>query len=93
MDDLSIKVQIGGRTYPLTIDRNEEEIIRKAAKRVDETLARFQQNYAVRDKQDLLAMTALQMATHALKTGAKQEPAAYEAQLQELRQMLDDHLS
>ena len=67
MDELSIKVSIGGRTYPLTIQRDEEEIIRKAAKKVEDTLLQFQQNYAVRDKQDLLAMVALQMAYTSVK--------------------------
>ncbi len=64
MDDkLKIKVSIADRVYPLTIKREEEENIRKAAKEIEETIKAFEQNYAVRDKQDLLAMSALQFAT------------------------------
>jgi cell division protein ZapA len=60
MSELSIKVQIAGRTYPLTINRDEEEGIRKVAKQIDENIERLASSYAVKDKQDLLAMTALQ---------------------------------
>ena len=35
MSQLSIKVNIAGRTYPLTIERSEEEMIRKAADNIN----------------------------------------------------------
>ena len=63
MSSLSIKVNIGGRTYPLTISRDEEEQIRKAAADINKNIDSLKQNYAVKDIQDLLAMTALQYAT------------------------------
>jgi len=64
---LSIKVIIGGRTYPLTIDRSEEEAIRKAADAINKNIKDLQSNYAVRDMQDLIAMTSLQFSTDLLK--------------------------
>lgn len=67
-DDLSIKVTIGNRVYPLTIKRDEEELIRKATKLVNENIKELEQNYAVRDRQDLLAMTALFYANRFLET-------------------------
>ena len=67
MDSLSIKVNIGGRVYPLTIDPKEEESIRKAAETINANVKELQENYAVRDTQDLLAMTALQFATEVTK--------------------------
>tara|TARA_B100001093_G_scaffold508216_1_gene570010 strand:+ start:5103 stop:5375 length:273 start_codon:yes stop_codon:yes gene_type:complete len=63
MSELSIKVSIGGRTYPLTINRDEEEKIRKAAAEIDKSIKDLKNNYAVIDMQDLLAMTALQFAS------------------------------
>ena len=63
MSSLSIKVTIAGRTYPLTIDRQEEEVIRKAAAEINKNIDSLKNNYAVKDVQDLLAMTALQFAT------------------------------
>ena len=58
MSELSIKVVIGGRTYPLTIDRSEEEKIRKAVSEIEKNVKDLKNNYAVVDMQDLLAMTA-----------------------------------
>ena len=63
MSQLSIKVNIAGRTYPLTIERSEEEMIRKAADKINESIKDLKENYAVKDIQDLLAMTALQLST------------------------------
>jgi cell division protein ZapA len=63
MDKLKIKISIAGRVYPLTIDRKEEEGIRKAASKIEDILKQFESNYAVKDKQDLLAMCALQVST------------------------------
>jgi len=58
-DEFSIKVTIGNRVYPLTIGRDEEENIRKAARMVNDNMRELELRYAVRDRQDLLAMTAL----------------------------------
>ena len=93
MDELSIKISIAGRTYPLTIDRNEEELIRKAAKDIDEKVRTFQQNYAVKDKQDLLAMTALQMASGALKLSSGNESEQHAERLLQLEKSVDDYLT
>ena len=60
MSELSIKVTIGGRSYPLTINRSEEEKIRKAVSEIDKNIKELKNNYAVVDMQDLLAMTALE---------------------------------
>ena len=63
MDKLKIKVSIAGRVYPLTINREEEENIRKAASKIEVIVKQFESNYAVKDKQDLLAMCALQLSS------------------------------
>ena len=73
MSELSIKVSIGGRTYPLTIKRNEEEKIRKAASEIDKNLKELKNNYAVVDTQDLLAMTVLQYATESVNANSSVE--------------------
>lgn len=62
-DLLKIKVSLADRVYPLTIRRDEEENIRKAAKSIEGILRKYEDGYAVRDKQDLLAMCALQLAS------------------------------
>ena len=61
-DKLKIKFSIADRVYPLTIDPSQEEGLRKAAKNIEAMIKQFEQSYSVRDKQDVLAMCALQFA-------------------------------
>ncbi|MFC6096745.1 cell division protein ZapA [Flavobacterium qiangtangense] len=64
MDDkLRIKISIADRVYPLTVDMSQEEGLRSASKKIDIMIKQFEENYAVRDKQDVLAMCALQFAS------------------------------
>ena len=61
MDEkLSIRINIADRYYPLKIDRNDEEKIRKAARTINEKVLQYKQKYADQDTQDFLAMAALQ---------------------------------
>lgn len=62
MEKISLKVIIAGRTYPLTIKKDEESAIMAAAEKINSNIKKLQGNYAVKDMQDLLAMTALQLA-------------------------------
>ena len=64
MDEkLKIKISIADRVYPLTVDLSQEEGLRSASKKIDTMIKQFEENYAVRDKQDVLAMCALQFAS------------------------------
>ena len=64
MDEkLKIKISIADRIYPLTVDPSQEEGLRSASKKIDKMIKQFEENYAVRDKQDVLAMCALQFAS------------------------------
>ncbi len=92
---LRIKITIAGRVYPLSINNaTEEEGMRKAANRINEMVAKFEKNYAVSDKQDVLAMSALQFASqveiHNLSKENNLEKAT--ERLNELSQKLDVHL-
>ncbi len=62
-EKLKIKLSIANRVYPLTIDPNQEEGLRKAVKNINDLIQEFEKSYAVRDKQDVLAMCALQFAS------------------------------
>ena len=42
---------------------SQEEGLRNAAKKIEVMIKQFEQNYSVRDKQDVLAMCALQFAS------------------------------
>ncbi|WP_281232075.1 cell division protein ZapA [Flavobacterium gelatinilyticum] len=60
---LRIKISIADRVYPLTVEPAQEEGLRSASKKIDAMIRQFEESYAVRDKQDVLAMCALQFAS------------------------------
>lgn len=61
MDDkLSIRVNVADRYYPLKVERENEEKIRKAARLINEKVLQYKQRYTDKDVQDFLAMAALQ---------------------------------
>jgi cell division protein ZapA (FtsZ GTPase activity inhibitor) len=82
-EPIRIKVAIGGRTYPLTIPRHEEEQVRKAVALLQTTVGRFEERYSVGDKQDALAMAALQMANQV--ASLQSAPAAALGDQEDLR--------
>ena len=70
-NEISIKVNIGDRQYPLRIQIEEEEKVRKAAKTINEKLGFYLSNFSVKDKQDALAMAALEFATDSMSAEAQ----------------------
>ncbi|MFL2572280.1 MAG: cell division protein ZapA [Flavobacteriaceae bacterium] len=62
-----IKLSIADRVYPLSVPEGEEAILREAAKSLNLMVDHFEKNYAVKDKQDVLAMCALQVAVQSSK--------------------------
>lgn len=95
MEKLKIKITIGGRVYPLSVNSaNEEEGMRKAANKINELVTKFEQNYAVSDKQDVLAMCALQFASQVEIQNINKDTDIEEAtqKLDALNQLLDAHL-
>ncbi len=63
LDTLKIKLSIADRVYPLTIQPAQEEGLRKATQQINQMITRLEQSYSVKDKQDVLAMCALQLAS------------------------------
>jgi len=54
MGKISLKVNVGGRTYPLTVNEEEQQRVLKAAEDINKAIKMLQENYAVKDMQDLL---------------------------------------
>lgn len=94
-DKLKIKLSIADRVYPLTIDPSQEEGLRKAAKNIEQLAKKFEQNYAVRDKQDVLAMCALQFASKIEQKGIEHTEGTQEAEqrLQALSELVQAKLA
>ncbi len=90
--EISIKVLIGDRQYPLKISSEEEENVRKAAKLVNERSKFYTENFSVQDKQDAIAMSALEFASENLNAVSNDQSISAEMEqlLIELDQYLDE---
>lgn len=93
-EKLKIKLSIANRVYPLTIEPSQEEGLRKAAQKIDTMIKQFEQSYSVRDKQDVLAMCALQFASQTEQKVIDKENLSDEVQnkLYALDELLKSHL-
>ena len=94
MGELSIKIKIANRVYPLTVDSSEEEGIRNAAEKINLSIDDFERLYAVKDKQDLIAMAAFTVAPRnfALAQKGILDSAGIEEDLIKVEQLLDQNL-
>lgn len=58
MEELSIKIKIADREYPMKVKRKDEERLRSAGKLLNEKIKHYREQFGIDDKQDLLAMAA-----------------------------------
>ncbi|NLI24156.1 MAG: cell division protein ZapA [Bacteroidales bacterium] len=92
-DKLSIRVNVADRYYPLKIDRDDEERIRKAARLINEKVFQYKQKYADKDNQDFLAMAALQFVLRLMDLENRVQDLSVWQELEKLDKELDDYLS
>ncbi|SRX55803.1 cell division protein ZapA [Aequorivita sp. CIP111184] len=94
-ESLKIKLSIADRVYPLTINPSQEEGLRLATKKIEQMIKKFEQSYAVRDKQDVLAMCALQFAAQVEQKQIDKSSDTHEteAKLKALDRLLQEQLS
>ena len=95
MEKLKINLVIAGRSYPLSVNSNiEEEGMRKAAANINQLISKYENNYAVSDKQDVLAMCALQFASKLEISTLDTEETNTEAldKIHELTKLVSAHL-
>ena len=90
MAEISLKVVIAGRTYPLTVKQEDEQSVQAAAKLINEKVKEFEQNYSVRDKQDLLAMSALNIL--ATQQNTPKKSPELESEINQLDLFVSDYL-
>ena len=90
-----IKLTIANRVYPLNVPVEQEEGLRLASKKIDIMIKHFEENYAVKDKQDVLAMCALQFASQLEQKSIDKEVRndVVEEKLNAINSLLEAHLS
>ena len=90
-----IKLNIGNRIYPLSVDSSQEEVLRKASKKINEMINEYETKYAVKDKQDSLAMCALQILSQSnifIKSDV-QNSSEIENKIEEIKNLIDSRLN
>ncbi|HOW24710.1 MAG TPA: cell division protein ZapA [Bacteroidales bacterium] len=91
MEELSITLSLANRSYHMKIHPRDEEIVRKAAKEINELMKEYADIYAFNDQQDLLAMVALHFTTAAIH--AEYKLLASETMISQRLSELDEALT
>ncbi len=94
LDSKQLTVTIAGRPYPLKIKVNDEPVIRRIVKEVNEKVNKFQLAYPNREKQDCLAMALLAYAVDLHKTSSQPASSSPELsdKLSRIQALLDEAL-
>lgn len=93
MQKLKIKVKIANRVFPLTISRDEEEIVRKAVKAIEDRLKIYESRFEAKDTQDLLSMCLLEMSVKLFQDEQKLKvDSNLENKLLAMESVIDHHL-
>ena len=67
MAELSIKLRIGNREYPMKVKAEDEERIRRAGKILNEKIKSYRDQFGIDDHQDLMAMVAFDSMVEKMK--------------------------
>jgi cell division protein ZapA len=92
MTELSIKLKIGNREYPMKVKAEDEERIRKAGKLINEKIRSYKDQFGIDDHQDLLAMVAFDSTVDRMKNEENSESTDEVAlnQIKNISQMINN---
>lgn len=93
MSEVNIKVEVAGSVYPLKVNEEDEHDVREAVRLINNKIAEFEKNYAVRDKKELVGMVMLQLVTELLKQakGAESDLSNLRKLFADVEGLLKDH--
>ncbi|WP_462247525.1 cell division protein ZapA [Ekhidna sp.] len=94
MAELSIKIRIGNREYPMRVKAEDEERIRRAGKLLNEKIKNYQSQFGIDDTQDLAAMVAFDCLVEKLKREETSEASDDFAlgEISKLNQLITDSI-
>lgn len=98
-DKIKINLLIADEPFTMTIQRDEEELFRKAAKQVNDRMNVYRSMYKpsgipgtrVYGPKDFLAMVAFDFACNNLKLEDKNDTSPFTNKIKELTQELEEH--
>ena len=92
MNDLiAATVVIGDRNYRIKMNPGDEEVVRKTVKTINEKVLEYKTQFAGKDMQDYIAMVLIWLATEQ-QNRAETIPDDWHGKLEELEQIIDNHL-
>jgi cell division protein ZapA len=83
-----------GRNFPVKIKSEDEGLVREAARQLRQKFVAYKQTFSelkLSDK-DLMAMTAIDIATELLRSEQKNDTATFSAKIKQLNEELKDLL-
>ena len=93
MDDkFLIHVEIAGKNYGVWINRNEEQVARKAVRQIREKMNQYRKKYSEVDEKDLLAMVTFQLSVDNLELEDRNDTSPFTEKIQELTNELESFL-
>ncbi len=87
-----INITIADRSYPFSIDPDDEEVMRVAVKKISERLDSYKSRYSITDNQDALAITILQFVVQMVKERKTDVSGSVIKEIQFLDNQLDDYI-
>lgn len=93
MSEVNIKVEIAGSVFPLKVNAEDEQNIKEAVDLINNKIAEFEKNYAIKDKKDVLGMVMLQLVSQLYKqtNTAEKELSHLKLLFADVEEMLKEH--
>jgi cell division protein ZapA len=90
---IPINIIIADRSYRLKIAQQDEEVVRRTIKTINEKIVEYKTNFAGKDMQDYVSMVLLWFATEQTKPNINQNSTGDQEKLQRIEDILDKALA
>lgn len=91
MSSRRINIVIAGRSYPLNIPIEEEQMMRRLGRTIEQMIKDYKDNFDIKDTQDALVWCALKLGSDAEKLKLKSEKNILisKKRIEEINQLLE----
>lgn len=90
---IPINIVIADRSYRLKIAAQDEEVVRKTIKIINEKIVEYKTNFSGKDMQDYVSMVLLWYATEQQKPATTENLTDHDDKLKRLESLLDKALN
>lgn len=91
-EKIHIKLRVNNKEYPLTVDRNKEEIYRIAERRINERLNLYKQKFDGLDEVFYMSMTMLDLTVRLAEIEKRNDTKPYDDMLSTLTAEIEEAL-